>query len=139
MLPLFQRDPTCCIDLTIVALCILGLHESDIAKAPLFVAFSTVVSVQKWQQDIKEALNFSPHLATNRLAHTPHSSQSKKGLVRLLPGSFGLVSPAMLPVRYCRTELPGEWWPGHLDSIFEGKISAKSGGNITQTEAYRIL
>jgi hypothetical protein len=68
MLPLFQRGPTVLYCFGHCCLCILGVHESDIAKAPLFVAFSTVVAVQKWQQD-KEGLIFSNQMATNRLAH----------------------------------------------------------------------
>jgi hypothetical protein len=102
MLPLFRWGPTV---LNCFGHCCLGLHESDIAKAPLFVAFSTVVSMQKWQQD-KEGLIFSTHLATSRLAHTPYSSQSKKGLVRLLPGPgllwscfSGHVAGLLLPYR----------------------------------------
>jgi hypothetical protein len=62
--PCFNGAPLVVLISAIVALFILGLHESDIAKAPLLVAFSTVVSVRKWQQD-KEGLNFSTHLATN--------------------------------------------------------------------------
>jgi hypothetical protein len=86
------------------ALCFVRLRESNVVKAPLFVDdFQQLGSVQKWQQD-KEGLILSiSHfiLARNSLAHTPYSSQNKKGPVQLLSACFGLISPAILPARCC--------------------------------------
>jgi hypothetical protein len=110
---LVPTGPNIVVLLAIFALCICSLHESNYMEAPFFVAISTVGSVEEWQQH-KKGLFFSTHLATVGLEHTPWTSRTRKGLVRLLPACFGLPSPATLPWRCCLVGQPGDFVPGHL-------------------------